>query len=141
MPKKRLVSVRLSALTRWCVSIPPDREQAVVLTARSECPIDLVLTLIDDDLSRPVLVFGDPGELLCLRTGGGEDVERVGIPEIVRQVAELDQARHEEGTRLGIVGNARPIEQRGQPQLAMFHEAGMDALSIQRIPAAPAQQF
>ncbi len=63
------------------VSIPPDREQAVVLATRPECPVDLVLALIDDDLSRPVLVFGDPGKVLCLRTGGGEDVERVGIPE------------------------------------------------------------
>jgi hypothetical protein len=42
-------------------SIPPDREQAVVLTTRPECPIDLVLAFIDDDLSGPVLVFGDPG--------------------------------------------------------------------------------
>ena len=42
-------------------SIPPDRKQVVVLTARPECPIDLVLVLIDDDLSRPVLVFDDPG--------------------------------------------------------------------------------
>jgi len=64
-----------------------------------------------------------------------------GVPEIVRQVAELDQARHQKGTRLGIVGNARPIEQHGQPQVAMFQEAGMGTLSIQRIPAPPAQQF
>lgn len=65
-------------------SIPPDRQQTVLLSAHSQRPVHLVLVGIDVDFNAPVLVVGHAGQFLGRLARRRQEEQGVGVPKVVR---------------------------------------------------------
>lgn len=62
--------------------IPPHGQEPILL-ARTQCPVNLLLIIVDADLAGPILFLRDPRQLSGLLLSGSKEKQGVGVPIIV----------------------------------------------------------
>src|SRR5260370_42315708 len=67
----------------------------------------------------------------CLGVILGHDEELVHVPNVIRQVAQFDQAARQQVARLSVVRQPRLVEQDRQPQRTMLEQGSTYLLAVE----------
>lgn len=122
-------------------SVPPHSQKPVLVAAGAQHLVDLLLVFIDVNFTAPVVFLGDPGKFAGLKMGLGQDEKRVGVPEIVGQVPELDQPRSQQTARFHVVCEAGSVLEHCQPQVAVAKQTGENTLAVKRVKLGSPKQL